>query len=166
MLKVDSGMPGPFGAGKPEQRYGGRRIGAFGGTGDLARKKIYPALLARRAVVDLGIPVIAVARAPGDASTLRAMVHDSLQQQRLLDDVAFAKLSPCSITSGAITAIPGLRMRCVAGSARRCARSTIWRSLPMRFRSSSPRSVVWAAPSRRAWSSKSRSAATSSLRSR
>jgi hypothetical protein len=92
------------------------------------------------------------------------MVHDSLRSG-LLDDVAFAKLSPCSITSGAITAIPGLTMRCVAGSARRCARSTIWRS-------SDAFPVVVAALGRMGGTEQARvvienrSAATSSLRGR
>ncbi len=66
----------------------------FGGTGDLARKKIYPALLAMARRDTLGIPVIAVARAPGDRAKLREVVHDSLEQQGGLDDAAFAKLAP------------------------------------------------------------------------
>jgi len=95
MLKLDSGMPGPFGGGKAlSNATGADALVLFGGTGDLARKKIYPALLAMARRGHLGIPVIAVARAPGDASTLRAIVHDSLQQQGLVDDAAFAKLSP------------------------------------------------------------------------
>jgi glucose-6-phosphate 1-dehydrogenase len=88
-------MPGAFGGGKAvSSATGADALVLFGGTGDLARKKIYPALLAMARRGHLDIPVIAVARAPGDASTLRAVVHDSLQQQRLLDDAAFAKLSP------------------------------------------------------------------------
>lgn len=66
----------------------------FGGTGDLARKKIYPALLSMARRGSLGIPVIVVARAPGDATTLRKIVHDSLRQQRLADEAAFGKLGP------------------------------------------------------------------------
>ena len=88
-------MPGAFGGGKAvSSATGADALVLFGGTGDLARKKIYPALLAMARRGHLDIPVIAVARAPGDAPTLRALVHDSLQQQRLLDDAAFAKLSP------------------------------------------------------------------------
>ena len=92
MLKLDSGMPGPFGAGKVvSPATGADALVLFGGTGDLARKKIYPALLAMARRGHLDIPVIAVARAPGDASTLRTLVHDSLQQQGLLDDAAYRK---------------------------------------------------------------------------
>jgi glucose-6-phosphate 1-dehydrogenase len=95
MLKLDSGMPGPFGAGKVvSPATGADALVLFGGTGDLARKKIYPALLAMAGRGHLDIPVIAVARAAGDASTLRTLVHDSLQQQGLVNDAAFAKLAP------------------------------------------------------------------------
>lgn len=66
----------------------------FGGTGDLARKKIYPALLAMARRGHLDIPVIAVARTPGDADSLRAIVHDSLHEQAGLDEASFAKLAP------------------------------------------------------------------------
>ncbi|HEY7945467.1 MAG TPA: glucose-6-phosphate dehydrogenase [Casimicrobiaceae bacterium] len=66
----------------------------FGGTGDLARKKIYPALLAMARRGHLDIPVIAVARTPGDAASLRTMVHDSLQQEGDLDEASFGKLAP------------------------------------------------------------------------
>ena len=88
-------MAGPFGG--DESASAGVPADAlvlFGGTGDLARKKIYPALLAMARRARLGIPVIVVARAPGDAATLRTMVHDGLQQQGLLDATAFAKLAP------------------------------------------------------------------------
>lgn len=88
-------MAGPFGG--DESASAGVPADAlvlFGGTGDLARRKIYPALLAMARRARLGIPVIVVARAPGDAATLRTMVHDGLQQQGLSDATAFAKLAP------------------------------------------------------------------------
>ncbi|MGH8851714.1 MAG: glucose-6-phosphate dehydrogenase [Casimicrobiaceae bacterium] len=66
----------------------------FGGTGDLARKKIYPALLAMAHRGHLDIPVIAVARTPGDAASLRSLVHDSLCAQGGVDEASFAKLAP------------------------------------------------------------------------
>ena len=95
MLKLDSGVPGPFGAARAASAdTSADALVLFGGTGDLARKKIYPALLSMASRGHLDIPVIAVARAPGDASTLRALVHDSLQQQGMLNEAAFAKLSP------------------------------------------------------------------------
>jgi glucose-6-phosphate 1-dehydrogenase len=94
MLKLDSTVTAP---GTGEMESGAARADAlvlFGGTGDLARKKIYPALLAMARRGSLGIPVVAVARAPGDATTLRKIVHDSLQQQGLLNEAAFGKLGP------------------------------------------------------------------------
>jgi len=94
MLKLDSSVTAMLGA--ADTASGAARADAlvlFGGTGDLARKKIYPALLAMARRGGLGIPVIAVARAPGDATTLRKIVHDSLQQ-RPVDEAAFAKLGP------------------------------------------------------------------------
>src|SRR5437667_6485483 len=65
----------------------------FGGTGDLARKKIYPALLAMVKHGHLEIPVIAVARSALRAESLRGYIHDSLQQQGKFDEAAFAKLA-------------------------------------------------------------------------
>ena len=88
-------MAAPFGASGVAPGTGSSdALVLFGGTGDLARKKIYPALLAMARRGRLDIPVIAVARAPGNAGTLRAMVRDSLQQQGLLNEAAFAKLAP------------------------------------------------------------------------
>jgi glucose-6-phosphate 1-dehydrogenase len=66
----------------------------FGATGDLAYKKIYPALqaLVKRGVLD--IPVIGVARAGWDRDQLRARIADSLQNSKGgLDQAALAKLT-------------------------------------------------------------------------
>ena len=52
----------------------------FGGTGDLARKKIYPALLAMVEHGRLAVPVIAVARASMGTEGFRAYVRDTLTQ--------------------------------------------------------------------------------------
>jgi len=51
----------------------------FGATGDLAFKKIYPALhaLARRG--RFGIPLACVARSGGDAERMRARIRSSLK---------------------------------------------------------------------------------------
>ena len=51
----------------------------FGGTGDLARKKIYPALLALVEHGRLDVPVIGVARGPFDAARFRDYVRDNLR---------------------------------------------------------------------------------------
>src|SRR5215831_10978980 len=64
----------------------------FGGTGDLARKKIYPALLAMVQRGHLDAPVIVVARTPLGADGLRNYVRENLPQAATRD--AFAKLAP------------------------------------------------------------------------
>ncbi|HEY2863942.1 MAG TPA: glucose-6-phosphate dehydrogenase [Casimicrobiaceae bacterium] len=95
MLKLDSAVPVRFGAGEATSDAAhADALVLFGGTGDLARKKIYPALVAMARRGHLNIPVIAVARAPGDAASLRAIVHDSLREQAGLDEAGFAKLAP------------------------------------------------------------------------
>jgi glucose-6-phosphate 1-dehydrogenase len=95
LLELDSRPQDRFGAAKPGSSIvRADALVLFGGTGDLARKKIYPALLVMAHRGRLAIPVIVVARAPGDDASLRTMVHDSLQQQGDLDEAAFAKLAP------------------------------------------------------------------------
>ncbi len=65
----------------------------FGATGDLAFKKIFPALheLARRG--NLNVPVIGVARSGWTLEQLRARAHDSIEEHGDLDEKAFAELS-------------------------------------------------------------------------
>ncbi len=65
----------------------------FGATGDLAYKKIFPALQAMVERGRLNIPVIGVARASWNLDRLRARAHDSLEKQGGLDSAAFDKLS-------------------------------------------------------------------------
>ncbi|MEO8364644.1 MAG: glucose-6-phosphate dehydrogenase [Pseudoxanthomonas sp.] len=65
----------------------------FGATGDLAYKKIFPALqaLVRRGGLD--IPIIGVARAEWTADQFRERARDSLVHNGGVDEEAFAKLS-------------------------------------------------------------------------
>ncbi len=65
----------------------------FGATGDLAAKKIYPALqqMVRRGHLD--IPVIGIARGGWDLARLRAHVRVCLEKIDGFDDAAFARLS-------------------------------------------------------------------------
>jgi glucose-6-phosphate 1-dehydrogenase len=65
----------------------------FGATGDLAYKKIFPALqrMVRRGT--LTVPVIGVARAGWTLDQLRERARDSLARHGGLDEVAFSKLS-------------------------------------------------------------------------
>src|SRR5262245_37411486 len=65
----------------------------FGATGDLAYKKIFPALQAmvKRGLLD--VPIIGVAKAGWTLEHLRARARDSVQQHGGLDAAAFPKLS-------------------------------------------------------------------------
>src|ERR1043166_8301236 len=64
----------------------------FGATGDLAYKKIFPALqaMARRGHLDL--PVIGVAKSGWNLEQMRARAHDSVTKHGGLDRDGFAKL--------------------------------------------------------------------------
>jgi glucose-6-phosphate 1-dehydrogenase len=64
----------------------------FGATGDLAYKKIFPALqaLVKRGLLD--VPVIGVARSGWDLDRLKARARDSLEHHGGVDPAAFAKL--------------------------------------------------------------------------
>jgi glucose-6-phosphate 1-dehydrogenase len=66
----------------------------FGATGDLAHKKIYPALQALARDGELDIPVIGVARAGWDADGLRSHVREALAAGAGIDEAAFARLAP------------------------------------------------------------------------
>jgi glucose-6-phosphate 1-dehydrogenase len=65
----------------------------FGATGDLAYKKIFPALQAMIKRGHLDIPVIGVAKAGWNLEQLRARAQDSLEKHGGLDSAAFQKLS-------------------------------------------------------------------------
>ena len=65
----------------------------FGATGDLAYKKIFPALQAMIRRGNLDMPVIGVGRSNWTADQLKARARDSLEQHGGLDPAAFAKLS-------------------------------------------------------------------------
>jgi glucose-6-phosphate 1-dehydrogenase len=65
----------------------------FGATGDLAYKKIFPALQAMIKRGHLNIPVIGVAKAGWKLEQLKARAHDSLVEHGGVDPAAFEKLS-------------------------------------------------------------------------
>ena len=65
----------------------------FGATGDLAYKKIFPALQAMVKRGNLNVPVIGVAKAGWNLDQLKARAKDSLEQHGGLDAAAWAKLS-------------------------------------------------------------------------
>jgi glucose-6-phosphate 1-dehydrogenase len=70
----------------------------FGATGDLAFKKIFPALQAMMLHDGLDLPIIGVAHSGWNVEQLRQRAHDSLaeaakEQAGSIDEAAFAKLS-------------------------------------------------------------------------
>jgi glucose-6-phosphate 1-dehydrogenase len=65
----------------------------FGATGDLAYKKIFPALQSMIKRGNLNVPVIGVAKAGWNLDQLKARAQDSLEKHGGLDPDAWAKLS-------------------------------------------------------------------------
>lgn len=65
----------------------------FGATGDLAHKKIFPALQALILAGDLNMPIIGMARAGWTLEKLRERARDSLEKNSGIDSDAFTKLS-------------------------------------------------------------------------
>jgi glucose-6-phosphate 1-dehydrogenase len=65
----------------------------FGATGDLAYKKIFPALQAMMKRGTLNVPVIGVAKTGWNLDQLKARARDSLEKHGGLDPAAFDKLS-------------------------------------------------------------------------
>jgi len=66
----------------------------FGATGDLAYKKIFPALQAMLKRGHLDVPVIGVAKAGWTLEQFKARALDSLEKHGGVDSAAFEKLSP------------------------------------------------------------------------
>jgi glucose-6-phosphate 1-dehydrogenase len=65
----------------------------LGATGDLAYKKVFPALQAMVQRGNLNGPVVGVAREDWSIDQLRARAHDSIEKHSAIDEAAFAKLS-------------------------------------------------------------------------
>ncbi len=65
----------------------------FGATGDLAYKKIFPALQAMIRRGRLDMPVIGIAKAGWDLAQFKARARDSLEKHGGVDETAFARLT-------------------------------------------------------------------------
>ena len=65
----------------------------FGATGDLAYKKIFPALQGMLKRGHLNVPVIGVAKSGWNLEQFKARAHDSLEKHGGVDPAAFVKLS-------------------------------------------------------------------------
>src|SRR3954451_10239412 len=64
----------------------------FGATGDLAYKKIFPALQAMVKRGHLNVPVVGVAKSGWNLDQLRARARDSLEKYGGVDPAAFDRL--------------------------------------------------------------------------
>lgn len=73
----------------------------FGATGDLAYKKIFPALQAMIKRGHLSVPVVGVAKSGRSLDQLRARAHDSLEKHGGVDLAAFERLeqSACGMST-------------------------------------------------------------------
>jgi glucose-6-phosphate 1-dehydrogenase len=71
-----------------EKRVRSDALVLFGVTGDLARKKIFPALYGMTKRGSLHVPVIGVASSPWDVQQLRKRVEESLSESGGIDDRA------------------------------------------------------------------------------
>src|SRR5215813_15445031 len=95
----------------------------FGATGDLAHKKIFPALqaLARRGYLD--VPVVGIAKSGWTLDQLRARARDSVEKHGGLDRDAFGRLASRLRYLDGDYADPGTfrRLRAELGQAQRPA---------------------------------------------
>ena len=98
----------------------------FGATGDLAYKKIFPALQAMVKRGHLNVPVIGVAKAGWNLEQLRARAHDSLEKHGGIDHCSFRQAER-------LAALCGRRLRgpChLSGHPQRTQRSATAGALP------------------------------------
>ncbi len=65
----------------------------FGATGDLAYKKIFPALYAMTRADQLDVPVIGVARSEWTVEQFRARARESVEREGDVDEAIFARLA-------------------------------------------------------------------------
>jgi glucose-6-phosphate 1-dehydrogenase len=72
----------------------------FGATGDLAYKKIFPALQAMIRRSTLHVPVIGVAKAGWNLDQFKARAKESLEKHGGLDPVAFERFVPVASLRG------------------------------------------------------------------
>ena len=99
----------------------------FGATGDLAYKKIFPALQAMVKRGALTVPVIGVAKAGWNLDQFKARAKDSLEQHGGLDPAAWEKLSALLRYVDGDYAIRRRLRRCGRRWEARSIRRTTWR---------------------------------------
>src|SRR6186713_3259757 len=91
----------------------------FGVTGDLAYKKIFPALQAMARRGNLNFPVIGVSRSGWNSDQLLERARASVTEHGGLDSAAFARLESQLRYVGATTAMPRRFAVCEPNSSRR-----------------------------------------------
>jgi len=137
----------------------------FGATGDLAHKKIFPALQALAKRGNLDMPVIGAAKAGWTPDQLKQRARDSVENYGGLDPEAFAQLSRCA-TLTATMAIRRPFNGCAGNWATQSIRCTISPSRRVSLRPSFTSSASQVAPRARASSLRSLSVATLPRRGR
>ena len=138
------------GRGAPARRMSAPRSDAFvffGATGDLAYKKIFPALQAMIRRGHLDVPVIGVAKAGWTLEQLRARARDEPRASTAAASTRRPSRSSwrCCATSTATTTTRRPSPRCARSSAAPRDRCTTWRSRRACSRSWSRASAVAAA---------------------
>ncbi len=138
----------------------------FGATGDLAYKKIFPALQAMGSAGDLDVPVIGVARRGWTLEQLARARADSIEQHGGgVDEAAFAKLSALlRYVDGDYSDAGDVRRRC-ARARRRAQHPLHYLAIPPSMFATVVEQLGLGLRRARASSSRSRSAATSRRRS-
>ncbi len=102
----------------------------FGATGDLAYKKIFPALQAMIKRGNLTVPVIGVAWAGWGIEQLRDRVRKSIEERSTIDEAAFAKLMALLQYVAGDYSDPDPSSVCGKHWAAPSTRFTIWRFRP------------------------------------
>src|SRR5213593_203386 len=100
----------------------------FGATGDLAYKKIFPALQAMVKRGHLNVPVVGVAKAGWNLDQLHVRAHDSLEKHGGVDAAAFEKLTSLLRYVDGDTRPRRLSRPFVTSSKARVVQRTTWQS--------------------------------------
>ena len=139
----------------------------FGVTGDLAYKKIFPALQSLVQRRQLKVPIVGVGRTPITREQLVERVRNSVAERGPIDEQAFSKLVPLlQYVSGDYDDIETVHAKSGRRLAMRGIRFSISRFLRAHFRSPSSTCRGPAAPPEGGSSWKNLSAAISSRRGR
>src|SRR5437868_275094 len=99
----------------------------FGATGDLAYKKIFPALQAMAKRGHLNVPVVGVAKAGWNLDQLRARAKDSLEKHGGIEPTAFA-LTTTWASEQLTTCLPSVSPTPLSKPSGIATTSKVWKS--------------------------------------